>query len=109
MSQAMEYRRHRHPGLVTFQWTVEDADGEPELIAVGDCPVCTCKMTRSFGPVQPLIAKGGFLGRRQGPGTEPWTTTCRCESYHQPRPAGAHGCGALLTIAPPPSGLTGEN
>jgi hypothetical protein len=107
MSPVTEYRRERSPGVVTFQWTAEDNEGDRELIAAGTCPVCQCPMRRSFGPVQPLVSKGGFLGRRQDPGPEPWTTSCRCESYHQPRPANARGCGALLSLAPPPASLTG--
>ncbi|WP_306322199.1 MULTISPECIES: hypothetical protein [unclassified Streptomyces] len=106
MTSATPYRLTRHPDTLTFQWTVQEADGERELTATGTCPTCGCPTTRSFGPIQPLIAKGGFLNRRQEPDEAeslPWNTSCQCEGYHQPRPADRGGCGALLTLAPPPA------
>ncbi|MDX3543598.1 hypothetical protein PV729_17630 [Streptomyces europaeiscabiei] len=109
MTPETPYRRHPHPGVLTFQWTAQDNGDERELTVTGTCPVCQCAMAHSFGPIQPLIAKGGngFLGRRKAP-IEPdvWNMSCACESYHQPRPAQRRGCGALLTLAPPPARLT---
>lgn len=109
MTSATPYRFHEHPGTLTFQWTVRDPDGEREFTVSGTCPVCSCSMTHSFGPIQPVIAKGGkgFLGRRKPP-TEPeiWSMSCTCEGYHQPRPERRRGCGAMLTLAPPPAHLT---
>ncbi|MGY0023295.1 hypothetical protein ACVHNB_30570 [Streptomyces sp. YJ-C3] len=107
MTPATPYRAHRHPATLTFEWSAQQADGRDELTATGICPVCACPTTRSFGPVQPLIAKGGFLNRRAEPTDPlPWNTSCRCDGYHQPRPEGRRGCGALLTLAPPPAALT---
>ncbi|MGP4042781.1 hypothetical protein ACTWQR_00680 [Streptomyces sp. 2A115] len=67
-------------------------------------------MTHTFGPIQPLAAKGGFLGRRKPP-AEPdiWNMSCSCDGYHQPRPARRRGCGAMLALAPPPAQLTTGN
>ncbi|MET7849262.1 hypothetical protein AB0D78_01210 [Streptomyces avermitilis] len=107
MSSATEYQHVRHDALLTFQWTVQENEGDRELTASGTCPVCGCAMTWRIGPTQTVIPKGGFLGRREDLGPEPWKTSCRCESYHQPRPANARGCGAWLTLAPPPAHLTG--
>ncbi|MBD9725647.1 hypothetical protein [Streptomyces caniscabiei] len=111
MTEPKPYHRHAYPGVHTFQWSARAGDADRELTVSGTCPACQCAMTHSFGPVQPLIAKGaGFLGRRKKP-DEPdvWNMSCACESYHQPRPAQRRGCGALLTLAPPPAHLTAEN
>ncbi|MER5944560.1 hypothetical protein ABT127_00705 [Streptomyces sp. NPDC001904] len=106
MTSPAPYRRHRHPTTLTFTWSVQQEDGQPELTASGTCPVCNCATARSFGPVQPLIAKGGFLGRREQPDDAlPWNTSCQCDGYHQPRPENRRGCGAMLTVAAPPAQL----
>ncbi|WP_216588815.1 hypothetical protein [Streptomyces brasiliscabiei] len=110
MTSGTPYRRRAHHGTLTFSWTTQVNGEEKELTVSGTCPVCQCAMTHTFGPVQPLIAKGGFLGRRKAP-TEPkiWNVSCACEGFHQDRPAHRRGCGALLTVAPPPAHLTAES
>ncbi|MGF0172286.1 hypothetical protein ACQF36_17815 [Streptomyces sp. Marseille-Q5077] len=89
-----------HPAPLTFQWTVNEAAGE--ATASGSCPVCGCAMTRTWHSGQPLLSKGGYLGRRKKPGPKPYRTPCRCKTLHMGRPSGEpFGCGALLVIAPP--------
>ncbi|NKI41343.1 hypothetical protein [Streptomyces physcomitrii] len=105
MSAPVEYREVRHEGLVVFRWSVREDEAGVAYVATGSCPVCRCEMTRSYGFVQPPLAKGGFLGRRKDPGPGAWHTSCRCESLHLSRPAEEpRGCGAFFPIAPPPSG-----
>ncbi|MDN0194834.1 hypothetical protein [Streptomyces sp. S.PNR 29] len=97
-----------HPAPLTFQWTRTEAGGEVTYAATGRCPVCGCLMTRSWTFGQPVLAKGGFRGRRAEPGQEPYHTHCRCETLHMGRPAGEQfGCGALLAIAPPQATANG--
>ncbi|MFE5029777.1 hypothetical protein ACFRAO_42445 [Streptomyces sp. NPDC056656] len=104
----MRYREHPHPGEVTFSWTRHESDGRVLLEASGQCPVCGCAMSHTFTHGQSAIPKGGgFLGRRQDPGSGVWQTRCRCDSYHFPRPAEAtDGCGAWLRLADPPAAVT---
>ncbi|MEV8042770.1 hypothetical protein AB0P02_02835 [Streptomyces griseoluteus] len=107
MTSATPYRFHPHGDTLTFEWAVQDFDGEREFTVTGTCPVCGCSMTHSFGPIQPTVAKGGFLGRRKSPAEpEVWSMSCACDGYHQPRPERLGGCGALLNLAPPPAHLT---
>lgn len=108
MSTSRPYRYEKHPHIIDFTWSVEDGEGERELVASGTCPVCSCPMTCRYGATQTVVPKGGgFRGRRADPGPGPWHTRCRCEGYHQPRPADGYGCGAWLALAPPPSHLVG--
>lgn len=80
---------------------------EPQT-ATGRCPVCGCAMTRTWTSGQPLLSKGGYLGRRKKPGPKPYHTPCQCETLHVGRPAAERlGCGALLVIAPPQSPANG--
>lgn len=95
-----------HPTPLTFGWTVDETAGE--ATATGNCPVCGCAMTRTWTSGQPLLAKGGYLGRRRKPGNQPYHTPCQCETLHVGRPSGERfGCGALLVIAPPQSTANG--
>lgn len=95
-----------HPSPLTFRWTVDDAAGE--ATATGRCPVCGCAMTRTWACGQPLLSKGGYLGRRKKPGPKPYHTPCQCETLHMGRPAAERlGCGALLVIAPPQAPANG--
>ncbi|MFJ6567118.1 hypothetical protein ACIQNU_06835 [Streptomyces sp. NPDC091292] len=107
MSAPVAYRTVRHEPVLTFQW--EDLSDEDlvQYRATGACPVCGCPMTHVYGFGQPLVGKGGFLGRREDPGRGVYHTRCRCESLHMPRPADVpSGCGAWLRIAAPPAGFT---
>ncbi|MFH8477148.1 hypothetical protein [Streptomyces sp. NPDC018000] len=107
----MEYNATvtRHE-VLTFTWTLRESGGRALYTASGTCIQCGCPMTRTFPSVQPPVPKGGgFLGRREDPGPGTWRTTCRCTSLHMPRPANEpQGCGALLTLAPPPVGLVAQ-
>lgn len=92
-----------HTPVLTFQWTVRGTGDEAAYEASGTCPVCGCVMRRTWSFGQPPVGKGGFLGRREEPGSEPYYTVCQCRTLHMNRPASEPlGCGALLTIAPPP-------
>lgn len=96
-----------HADVLTFRWTVRDNGDDATYEASGTCPVCGCAMARTWTFGQPPIAKGGFLGRREAPGPEPYYTVCQCRTLHMHRPASEpRGCGALLAIAPPPAGGT---
>ncbi|MFF4052155.1 hypothetical protein ACFYZ5_36495 [Streptomyces chartreusis] len=95
-----------HPAPLSFQWTVDEAAGA--ATATGRCPVCGCAMTRTWTSGQPLLSKGGYLGRRKKPGPKPYHTPCQCGTLHVGRPAAEQlGCGALLVIAPPQSSANG--
>ncbi|MDQ0747771.1 hypothetical protein QF034_002002 [Streptomyces africanus] len=93
-----------HTPVLTFRWIVRRNGDDAQYEASGTCPVCTCPMTRTWPFGQPPVAKGGFFGRREEPGPEPFHTLCQCRTLHMNRPASEpRGCGALLTIAAPPS------
>ncbi|MFD5538459.1 hypothetical protein ACFWIJ_11590 [Streptomyces sp. NPDC127079] len=93
-----------HGPVLTFQWTVRGDRDDALYEASGTCPVCGCAMRRTWNFGQPSVGKGGFLGRRNEPGTEPCYTVCQCRTLHMNRPASEPlGCGALLAIAPPPA------
>ncbi|MDF3141619.1 MULTISPECIES: hypothetical protein [unclassified Streptomyces] len=105
MTPAIPYDSHAaHPTPLTFSWTITSRGDEVVHEAKGNCPVCGCAMTRRWTFGQHPLTKGGFLGRREKPGAEPYHTLCRCRTVHLGRPAQEEfGCGALLPIAPPPS------
>jgi hypothetical protein len=93
-----------HTPVLTFRWVVRRNGDDAQYEASGTCPVCTCPMTRTWTFGQAPVAKGGFFGRREEPGAEPYYTVCQCRTLHMNRPASEpQGCGALLAIAPPPS------
>ncbi|MFD9120401.1 hypothetical protein ACFU6M_01530 [Streptomyces bottropensis] len=90
-----------HTTPVTFQWTRSELNGKEVYVATGTCPECGCTMTRRFTAAQYAQAKGGgFWNRRKDPGSQPFSTLCRCTSLHTDRPDGVEiGCGARITIA----------
>lgn len=89
-----------HTAPAAFQWTHGVSNGKELHEATGACPECGCVMTKRYTTGQYTQPKGGFLGRRKGPGPQPFSTLCQCTSLHTDRPEGVQvGCGARITIA----------
>ncbi|MEU9218291.1 hypothetical protein AB0D47_17305 [Streptomyces sp. NPDC048376] len=102
MNGPARYRVVEHDTVLTFGWELRGRGDDVELVGAGHCPVCGCPMTVTYGYYQPIVPKGGFLGRRREPTSSIWYTRCRCEGLHMPRPANVpDGCGAGLRLARP--------
>jgi hypothetical protein len=96
-----------HTAPVTFQWTHDIAGATEVHEGTGICPECGCTMTKRYTFGQHTQSKGGFLNRRKGPGSKPFSTLCLCTSLHTGRPEGVRvGCGARITIASWEDGAT---